>query len=162
MRFRLLTSCWCCSSVLFFSLAWLSFNFCMLVWSVSICPFNPSTSLCSWIFSFSSRFTLLPPRKPERKPDARGSSRAPGSRNRRQSRRSRGHQPQYAARRAPRDSRQPGRSRPRHRPQRPHGPRPSQGHGRAFPQGSGACRRHRDRPALSFSGPDAQARVSGV
>ena len=33
------------------------------MWSRSICPFNSSTYLYSWVFSLSSRFTLLPPRR---------------------------------------------------------------------------------------------------
>jgi len=50
IRFRLLTSCWCCSLVRLSSLAWSSFIFCISEWSLSICPFNSSTSLCSWAF----------------------------------------------------------------------------------------------------------------
>lgn len=63
MCFKLLTSCWCSSLVRLSSLAWLSFNFCISVCSRSIYSFNTSISLCSWVFSFSSRFTLLPPRR---------------------------------------------------------------------------------------------------
>ena len=63
MHFKLLTSCWCCSLVRLSSLAWLSFNFCISVFSLSIWSFKSSTSLCSWAISFSNRFTLLPPRR---------------------------------------------------------------------------------------------------
>ena len=62
-RFRLLTSCWCCSLIRLSSLAWLSFIFCISVRRLSIWSFKFSTSLCSWAFSFSNRLTLLPPRR---------------------------------------------------------------------------------------------------
>ena len=51
-RFRLLTSCWCCSLIRLSSLAWLSFIFCISVRRLSIWSFKFSTSLCSWAFSF--------------------------------------------------------------------------------------------------------------
>ena len=47
MRFKLLTSCWCCSLVRLSSLAWLSFIFCISVCSLSIWSFKSSTSLQS-------------------------------------------------------------------------------------------------------------------
>lgn len=40
-----------------------SFIFCILMCSLSICPLKSSTSSRSSLFSFSNRFTLLPPRR---------------------------------------------------------------------------------------------------